>query len=133
MPPLDFLCRIDAEYAVRMKRMQFAQDRVQTAARQRHKRMGELAIGKTAIEILDPVGHRLPLLGTFAPSTRSEELGPDDLLAANAALMLKSHIGWDKYALALLIVLWWLQAERGSGTLDLCPRGEACNPSSSRS
>ena len=33
---------------------------------------------------------------------------------ANALLMLKAHIAWDKYALPLLVVLWWLKAREPS-------------------
>lgn len=32
------------------------------------------------------------------------------LLAANAVLMMKAHVAWDKYALPLLVVLWYLEA-----------------------
>lgn len=32
------------------------------------------------------------------------------LVAVNAVLMLKAHVGWDKYALPLLVVLWYLRA-----------------------
>lgn len=34
------------------------------------------------------------------------------LLASNAVLMMKAHIAWDKYALPLIVVLWYLE---GSG------------------
>jgi hypothetical protein len=33
---------------------------------------------------------------------------PTALLYANALMMFKAHIAWDKYALPLLVVLWWL-------------------------
>jgi len=32
------------------------------------------------------------------------------LVYANAALMIKAHIAWDKYTLPLLAVLWWMKA-----------------------
>jgi hypothetical protein len=32
------------------------------------------------------------------------------LVWANALMMAKAHIGWDKYALPLIAVLWWLSA-----------------------
>jgi hypothetical protein len=38
------------------------------------------------------------------------------LVVVNAGVMLKSHIAWDKYALALLVVLWWLRASGSGGT-----------------
>src|SRR5262245_46164601 len=40
------------------------------------------------------------------------------LLSLNAVVMMKAHIGWDKYALALLMSLWWLKAR---GNLDEAP------------
>jgi len=40
------------------------------------------------------------------------------LLSLNAVVMMKAHIGWDKYALALLMSLWWLKAR---GNLDESP------------
>jgi hypothetical protein len=41
----------------------------------------------------------------------------------NAVVMLKAHIGWDKYALPLVAVLWYLKAKgvldpSGSGVID---------------
>jgi hypothetical protein len=35
------------------------------------------------------------------------------LVFGNALLMAKAHIAWDKYALPLLAVLWWLRAKDG--------------------
>ena len=35
---------------------------------------------------------------------------PAILVFANALLMMKAHVAWDKYALPLLAVLWWLNA-----------------------
>lgn len=35
---------------------------------------------------------------------------PVFLVMANAAVILKAHLGWEKYALPLLVVLWYLQA-----------------------
>lgn len=34
------------------------------------------------------------------------------LLYSNVLLMFKAHVGWDKYALALLIVLWYLAGSK---------------------
>lgn len=36
------------------------------------------------------------------------------MVAINALLMLKAHIVWDKYALALFLVLWFLEADEAS-------------------
>ena len=33
------------------------------------------------------------------------------IVAFNALLMVKAEIGWDKYALAAIVCLWYLQAE----------------------
>lgn len=35
------------------------------------------------------------------------------LLLANAAVMMKAHTAWDKYALPLIVVLWYLEAREG--------------------
>jgi hypothetical protein len=43
----------------------------------------------------------------------------------NALLMMNAHIGWDKYILPLVVVLWFLVADRApeqlpqQGVLDL--------------
>ena len=37
------------------------------------------------------------------------------LVHTNAVIMLKSHIGWDKYALCLLALLWYLKARAVKG------------------
>ena len=39
----------------------------------------------------------------------------------NAVLMMKAHIAWDKYAVPLLVVLWYLQAGGGPPRLSLPP------------
>lgn len=37
------------------------------------------------------------------------------VVSANTMMMLKAQVGWDKYALPLLVVLWW---QKSRGTLD---------------
>ena len=55
-------------------------------------------------------------------------------LLANAALMAKAHIAWDKYVLALVVVLWALEAMavRGEPASDRAspavPAAPACSP-----
>jgi len=41
------------------------------------------------------------------------------LVVANAGLMLKAHIAWDKYALPLLAVLWYLRAGPAVGNAEV--------------
>ena len=43
------------------------------------------------------------------------------LLASNAVLMMKAHIAWDKYALPLVVVLWYLEGS-GKWTPDRPPQ-----------
>jgi len=52
------------------------------------------------------------LLAVTAALRVRESLLPALLLASNAVLMMKAHIAWDKYALPLIVVLWYLE---GSG------------------
>ena len=56
---------------------------------------------------------RVVSLGVFAllAVIRFAELTPEAAFVfMNAVMMAKAHIAWDKYALSLLIVLWWMKA-----------------------
>lgn len=51
------------------------------------------------------------------------------LLLVNAALMAKAHIAWDKYALPLVIVLWYLEARAvDSGAAEQRPLPSRSHP-----
>ncbi len=47
---------------------------------------------------------------TLAVIRFSEPTLAATFVLVNAALMIKAHIAWDKYALPLLAVLWWMKA-----------------------
>ena len=50
---------------------------------------------------------------------RFDNLGLEALLVyANALMMIKAHIAWDKYALPLLAVLWYMKATEGAGGVN---------------
>lgn len=58
----------------------------------------------------------------------AERTLPAILVAANAALMMKAYVAWDKYALPLLVVLWYLHARGRSeapGVWEVTRSGEA--------
>ena len=55
---------------------------------------------------------------------------PALLVAVHAVLLMKGHIGWDKYALPLLVTLWFIAADQPAGA---SADGPACTGPSGRS
>ena len=45
------------------------------------------------------------------------------LVYLNAIAMLKAHVGWDKYVLPMLVVLWYMKA---NGKLELVTQVSRC-------
>ena len=45
------------------------------------------------------------------------------LVYVNALIMLKAHIGWDKYVLPLLVALWYLRARETRDASDISIEG----------
>lgn len=119
--------------------------------------VGGVAIIVTATAVWPPLGNEnypIPAMGYF---DRALRLGLSDLGRAivygafaivaflrfrgagraewfvwiNAGLMMKAHICWDKYAMALLAVLWWERSVRADDRRATTERG-ASSPATDR-
>src|SRR4029077_12080170 len=73
------------------------------------------------VNVLSPVPRTLlyAALATLATVRFSEYSLGAFLVAANAGILLVSHTMWEKYALALLVSLWYLRAREPWGRSHL--------------